>query len=803
MYRSESMSYYRIIFTKDSEKKMLERLGRLGYIQFDNLHKSALVSSLPFETQLKDVNGRLEKIIEIENYLIAKGYLEEKEQFNLEHNELILDDLSDNLKKESNSKFYNDLFEIVDQRYFRIKEQLDQVTTLEKKIENTKNVIEVLQVLKTQLPESFTKYERRNYSGTLSLDYFAGTIDSDSVYQIQKSLFRITRGNAYVTYNTIGNGRCCVFIAVQSTESGGIKEKINRICQSMSFSMITVPNDTNELAMTLELNKIDLLELKNVMFKTKEILFDLISKFIGDDKIAPYTRIYELKTLLLKQFCLLTNMNYLNYGKTFTTGCFWMPDVKKTEFNNAIEQLRKNESECRVRYEEINYKELNKKPPTSFRTKGFFDSFQLIVDTYGIARYKEGNPGLFTAVTFPFLFGCMFGDIGHGLGLLIFSILIFAKPEWFSRQFIAVKYIFLLMGLFAFWCGWVYNDFFAIPMLAMNSCYTPDGKGGIHRVTPDCVYPIGIDYAWSQSKNDIPFINSFKMKISIVYGVIQMLGGILIKGSNELYFGNMIEFYTEFIPQMLFMICTFGYMSFCIIIKWLTDFSADTSKAPMIIGVFINLVGDVTDPLYGTAQLQQTVQQTLVLITLLCVPIMLLGKPIIGIIKKNRNRHDQKHRQSEHGHHDELVSLMSHEQFQDNRIQKEEEVHEDLSEIFIHQGIETIEFVLGSVSNTASYLRIWALSLAHSQLAKVFLEMLFKGSILGENSVWHDIPMAVIMFTMFILVTIAVLMLMDLLECFLHTLRLHWVEFQSKFYKGDGLKFTPFSFADFVDSSLS
>ena len=116
----------------------------------------------------------------------------------------------------------------------------------------------------------------------------------------------------------------------------------------------------------------------------------------------------------------------------------------------------------------------------------------------------------------------------------------------------------------------------------------------------------------------------------------------------------------------------------------------------------------------------------------------------------------------------------------------------------VDQLIETIEFVLGSISNTASYLRLWALSLAHGQLARVFLEKTIGGGIVSANALIILVGMY-----FFVSITAGVIMGMDSMECFLHALRLQWVEFNSKFFKADGRKFIPLNLVAPVESSLA
>ncbi|KAF6150550.1 hypothetical protein GIB67_030351 [Kingdonia uniflora] len=118
----------------------------------------------------------------------------------------------------------------------------------------------------------------------------------------------------------------------------------------------------------------------------------------------------------------------------------------------------------------------------------------------------------------------------------------------------------------------------------------------------------------------------------------------------------------------------------------------------------------------------------------------------------------------------------------------------DFSEVFVHQMIHSIEFILGAVSNTASYLRLWALSLAHSELSTVFYERIL---LLAWG--YDNFAIRLVGLGLFAFATAFVLLMMETLSAFLHALRLHWVEYQGKFYHGDGYKFRPFSFASLVD----
>ena len=162
-------------------------------------------------------------------------------------------------------------------------------------------------------------------------------------------------------------------------------------------------------------------------------------------------------------------------------------------------------------------------PPTKFRMNQFIFPFHEIVVTYGTPNYKEVNPTTFNMVTFPFLFGVMFGDIGHGAMLLAFAIYLCLRKDTIKQNpswvpLLRARYLILLMGFFATYAGFIYNDMMSLPLKIFPSCYSTGANNKVV-LQEDCVYPFGVDPAWYTTPFELNFMNSLKMKIAVILGV--------------------------------------------------------------------------------------------------------------------------------------------------------------------------------------------------------------------------------------------------------------------------------------------
>lgn len=72
----------------------------------------------------------------------------------------------------------------------------------------------------------------------------------------------------------------------------------------------------------------------------------------------------------------------------------------------------------------------------------------------------------------------MFGDIAHGTLLFAFGLYIVFKKDsidnFILKMMIPHRYLLTLMGFFAIYCGWIYNDFLSISLDIFGSCYNPE-----------------------------------------------------------------------------------------------------------------------------------------------------------------------------------------------------------------------------------------------------------------------------------------------------------------------------------------
>ena len=685
-----------------------------------------------------------------------------------------------------------------------------------------------------------------------------GVVATEERVRFERMVWRATKGNCFLRFIPIkqpitdpATGELLeksVFIIFFKSDS--IEGKLKKICDSFLAHRYSLPDmdDAGSVEKMLTENAQELVDSRTILLKNQDTRYRLCQMLAK--------HVERWTWIVLKEKSVYHTLNMFKADVSgMLRGEGWVVSEHMEEVKGTVEKAHANMDNSMpsmVTLVPLPWPT----PPTHFSTNKFTYGFQEFVNTYGIPRYREANPALFTAATFPFLFGVMYGDIGHGLFLFLVGFMMVwnekksegQKLDELSEGLHLGRYMLFMMGFFAVYAGMIYNDCFSLGLNLFGSRWEFEGQKELEveegtEASPtseygsnDSVYPFGLDPAWHVSSNELLFFNSFKMKLSVIFGIFQMFMGTMLKGMNAIYFGERLDFFFEFIPMVIFAVSLFMYMVFLIFYKWSTDWNSrmlsatcldpegeswgssaydgvwtmcdlqgngyctpwgyscqggedtatlcpldyggegDGCQPPNLITSLINIAlqpGNVVEPMF---QGQAVLQNFLLVCAFASVPVLLLAKPYF---LSKQSHHVIEHSDEEGAYHAE-------------HDHNEAEEEHGFGEIVIHQAIETIEFVLGMVSNTASYLRLWALSLAHSELASVFWEKAMLSTLpLGGFATFLG-------FGVFAGVTFGVLLAMDVLECFLHALRLHWVEFQNKFFKADGIRFTPFSFQQVI-----
>ncbi|KAG7492287.1 hypothetical protein MATL_G00012970 [Megalops atlanticus] len=862
LFRSEEMTLAQLFLQSEAAYCCVSELGELGMVQFRDLNPDVNVFQRKFVNEVRRCEEMDRKLRFVEKEIKKAN--------------IPIVDTGENPEV----PFPRDMIDL-EATFEKLENELKEINTNQEALK--KNFLELTELkhILRRTQQFFDEMEDPNLleessslldpseagrGAPLRLGFVAGVISRERIPTFERMLWRVCRGNVFLRQAMIEDPledpttgdqvHKSVFIIFFQGDQ--LKNRVKKICEGFRASLYPcpeTPQERKEMAAGVN-TRID--DLQMVLNQTEDHRQRVLQA------AAKTMRVWFIKVRKMKAIYHTLNLCNIDVTQKCLIAEVWCPvsDLDSIQFALRRGTERSGSTVPSI----LNRMQTKQTPPTYNKTNKFTSGFQNIVDAYGIGTYREINPAPYTIITFPFLFAVMFGDMGHGVLMTCAALYLVLREsrllsqksdnEMFNMVF-AGRYIILLMGIFSIYTGIIYNDCFSKSLNMFGSGWsvrpmfgpkganwsfeTLDGNA-VLQLDPaipgvfNGPYPLGIDPIWNIATNKLTFLNSFKMKMSVILGVIHMLFGVTLSLFNHLYFKKPLNIFLGFIPEIVFMSSLFGYLILLVFYKWGAYDAATSKDAPSLLIAFINMClfnySDPTNkPLYRG---QMGIQSLLVVIALACVPCMLIVKTMVlrrqylwrkHLSQKIEERPAENLETLEqtdvsssctgltqqgtqkfggirvgNGPTEDEAEIIQHDQLSQHSEDENEPAEEEVfnfGDVAVHQAIHTIEYCLGCISNTASYLRLWALSLAHAQLSEVLWTMVMHIG-LSSRSYGGFFGLSII-FSAFATLTVCILLIMEGLSAFLHALRLHWVEFQNKFYTGQGFKFIPFSFDSILE----
>ncbi|XP_044483316.1 V-type proton ATPase subunit a1-like isoform X2 [Mangifera indica] len=648
LMRSEKMTFVQLIIPVESAHRAVTYLGELGLLQFRDLNVDKSPFQRTFVNQVKRCGEMSRKLRFFKEQINKAGLLSsvhpvsgpdvELEELEIQLTEHEHELIEMNSNSEKLRRTYNELLEfkmvlqkaggfLVSSNGHAVTEELE----LTEAVHSNNGYADTASLLEQEIDP-----ERSNPSG---LRFISGIVCQSKILRFERMLFRATRGNMLFNQAPAGEEivdpltaemvEKTIFVVFFSGEQA--RRKILKICEAFGAHCYPVPEDITKQRQII----------REVLSRLSELEATLEAGIRHRNKALTSIGFHLTKwmNMVRREKAVFDTLNMLNFDvtKKCLVGEGWCPIFAKDQIQEVLRRATfDSSSQVGIIFHAMDALE---SPPTYFRTNNFTNAFQEIVDAYGVARYQEANPAVYTVITFPFLFAVMFGDWGHGICLLLGALVLIARERRlksqklgsFMEMLFGGRYVLLLMSLFSIYCGLIYNEFFSVPFHIFGgsayrcrdkTCGDAQSAGLVKYRDP---YPFGVDPSWRGSRTELPFLNSLKMKMSILLGVAQMNLGIILSYFNGRFFGSLLDIRYQFVPQMIFLNSLFGYLALLIVIKWCTGSEADLYH--VMIYMFLSPTDDLGDNqlFWG----QRPLQVLLLLLALVAVPWMLFPKPFI------------------------------------------------------------------------------------------------------------------------------------------------------------------------------
>src|SRR6266705_923130 len=497
------------------------------------------------------------------------------------------------------------------------------------------------------------------------LTSLVGEAGPETIPTLQKDLDRITQGNLIFAITNTSEETQTFLAIVPAAFQGEAKQVTTALGAKLGPPWTGLPSDPKRAKETIDLQLANLEKESKNLEETRA----RIAKENGP----------RIKALAILSEILEARTKALGGSSSTESTVLLQAWIPKAQVRAVAEDVSKATSGLASIFAEETKSPLNHsaeeaasvkdpEPPILVKTPGWTRPLQSIVDNFGIPSYSETNPTPFMILTFPLIYGLMFGDIGEGLLFLAFGFfLLYVKRRKIKvfeigQIFVNGAELVIMLGIGATIFGFVFGDFFGFdpPIPGYHAIFSPTAG------------------AFDKIPNTTNLI--LYMEFVLFFGVAHYLSGLGISAYNKI---RNHEYRHAFLGP----------------ISWIWFYSMFIYAAALVVTSGFKFSVLIANPL---------------ILVLVFVPLGLMG--------------------------------------------------------YGEGGLHVMEAFIGAGSNTLSYLRIWALNLADFAVKFAFASFGIGGIIAGN----------------------ALVMILEGLIVFVQTLRLHWVEWFSKFYEGTGHAFAPY-----------